>query len=257
MKSKEKDLNLPRVYKATNPKFEKHNGKAKLSYSQYSSWNDSQYKTSYILGYIFGIPQGGNFWATFGSYCGTLLEYRMDISKAKGSDKELLEDAWKYLTDHDKDTLRKADEMFPKNSVYEREVVLDRGHYVTQGFIDVNYVEDGKAVVIDAKTGGKNSKAKGTNFYGSDKYGQTRLYARALEEEGEDIGYCGVIFLDRTFSGMFEDPTLHLSGDILHVPTPYEKDKVEVLLKSMDTTASEISSLKGTYDILKNLTIKM
>lgn len=258
-------LNLPRIYKATDKKFKKHNGKAKLSYSQHTSWKDPQYKNSYILGYIFGIPQPPNFWAGFGTYCGTSLEYRMKPDSAKGKDKETLDKAFEYFNVKDVETLIRADKMFPENAVYEREIVLDRGSYVTQGFIDVNYdskipvgdVSETVANIIDAKTGGKNSKTKGTAFYASDKYGQTKLYMKALVEEGEKPGYCGVVFLDRTYEGEFEDPILHLSGEILEVETPYTEEKVEVLLKDMDNTAKEISELKDTYDKLKELTFQL
>lgn len=274
MIKKQKQLNLPRIYSSTSDKFNKYDGRAKLSYSQYTSWKDEQYKNGYILGYIFGIPQPSNFWAEFGSYCGTLIEYRMNIDKAEGKDKVLLDEAKEYLNKTDIKTLTEADKMFPSNSVYEREIVLDRGSYVTQGFIDVNYdtLKNNEANkfltnVVDVKTGGKNSKSgKNPAYYGSDKYGQTRLYAKALKEEGEELGYCGVVFLDRTFenkwthpetTSTFENPILHLSGDILEIETVYTEEKVEVLLKDMDKVAEEISTLKDTYEILSQLTIKL
>lgn len=266
MSKEKKYLNLPRVYKATSKKFEKHNGKAKLSYSQHTSWKDPQYKNGYVLGYIFGIPQPSNFWAGFGTFCGTSLEYRMDVHKAEGEDKKLLDNAFEYFNKTDIQTLHEVNKKFPNNTVYEREIVLDRGDYVIQGFIDVNFDKDNKTIVIDAKTGGQNSKTKGVAFYTSDKYGQTRLYMRALREEGEKVGYCGVVFLDRIFenekthpgtTSTFEDPILHLSGDIIDIPTPYTEEKVEVILKDMDKTAMEIASLKTTYDALKTLTFKL
>lgn len=257
-------LNLPRTYKATNKKFKEHNGKPKLSYSQYTSFNDPQYTNGYVLGYIFGIPQPSNFWAGFGTYCGTALEYRMNPSKAKGKDAQTLEKAYEYFNEKDIETLKKADKMFPENAVYEREVVLDRGSYVTQGFIDVNYAQpldtkEEKFVtnVVDAKTGGKNSKTKGTEFYASDKYGQTKLYMKALIEEGEEPGYCGVVFLDRTYEGEFENPILHLSGEIIEVETPYSEEVVEKLLIKMDATAEQISSLKTSYEKLKDLEVTL
>lgn len=259
-----KKLNLPRVYRSTSEKFKKHDGKPKLSYSQHTSWKDPMYKNSYILGYIFGIPQPSNFWAEFGSYCGTALEYRLNFENVDEKDKELMEDAQGYFNKLDMDTLKRADKLFPANSVYEREIVLDRGYYVIQGFIDVNFDKNKLTNVVDVKTGGKDSKTKGTSFYASDKYGQTRLYARALKEEGEELGYCGVVYLDRTYetprthpntTSCFEEPILHLSGEIIKVETPYTEEKVEVLLASMDKTAEEISLLKDTYEKLKELTI--
>jgi hypothetical protein len=259
---KMKQLNLPRIYQSTSEKFKKHDGRAKLSYSQYTSWKDPQYKNSYILGYMFGIRQAGNNWSLMGSQVGTAIEYRMDFSKAEGADKELLDSAMEHFNETDIATLHKVNKMFPENAEYEREIVLDRGHYVTQGFIDM-YISDnqGSGVsVIDVKTGGKNSKSAGAKnpaFYASDGYGQTNLYMRALEEEGETPGYCGVVFIDRTFAGTFEEPILHLSGDIIEVETPYTKERVNKLLESMDKTAMEISSLKDTYDKLSTLTIEL
>lgn len=250
-------LNLPKTYEATLDKFRHHNGKPKFSYSQYTSYNDSQYTNQYILQYIFKKELPDNFWAVFGSYCGTALEYRMKPENADKKDAILLKDAFEYFNKKDIETLYKADTMFPENAVYEREIVLDRGSYVIQGFIDVNYTKHNKEIVLDNKTGNKNSKTKGTDFYKSDKYGQTRLYAKALKDEGEDIGYVGVVFLDRTYQGEFTDPILHLSGDILNVETSYCEDKVSILLKDIDRTVKEVSDLKTTYDILHNLTIEV
>jgi len=263
-------LNLPRTYEAKIEKFKKHNGKPKLSYSQYTSFKDPKYFYSYILGYIFGIPQPSNFWAEFGTYCGTSLEHRMQINQANEKDKKTLDEAFKYFNQKDIETLHKANKIFPTNSVYEREIVLDRGFYVIQGFIDVNFdtfknKDTSETNVIDIKTGGKNSKNKGTSFYASNKYGQTKLYAKALEEEGENIGYCGVVFLDRIFetkkthpntTSTFETPVLHLSGEILEIETPYEKESVNNLLKDIDRVAKEVSSLKNTYDKLSKLTVQ-
>ncbi len=253
---KSKKLTLPKVYATTDKKFEKHNGKPKLSYSQYTSFNSEQYKNSYILGYMFNIPQPGNNWSLFGSQVGTAIEYRMDFSKAEGKDKKLLDKATEHFNKKDIETLHKVNNMFPDNAKYEREVVLDRGSYVTQGYIDV-YLPENEGVgvsVIDAKTGGKNSKSgKNPQFYASDEYGQTNLYMVALEEEGETPGYCGVVFIDRTFEGTFEEPILHLSGDIIDVETPYTKERVDKLLKSMDRTAEEISSLYETFLEMNNL----
>lgn len=262
-------INLPRVYeikKDTPKKFHKYKGRPKLSYSQYTSYNDPQYSDGYILGYIFGIDQPSGFWATFGSYVGDTLAVRLDIENAKDEkERQVIEDAYKYFNETDIETLKKANAMFPENAVYEREVILDCGEYITQGFIDVNFKKDGKEVVIDNKTGGKGSKTKGPQFYSSDKYGQTRLYAKALKEEGCELGYCGVLFLDRTYeterthpgtTSCFENPILHLSGELINIETPYSEEKVEHLIKDMTRTVNEISELKTTYDSLSQLTIE-
>jgi len=261
-----KQLNLPRIYEGENPKFKKHLGKPKVSHSQISSYKDPQYTNQYILGYMFKIPQPGNFWATFGSYCGDTLAFRLDKSKAEGRDKEILDNASKYFNEVDLDTLKKADKLFPKDTVYEREIVLDRGAYVIQGFVDANNMVDCKNVIIDVKTGGKNSPKKGQKYYGSSDYKQVNLYAKAIEEEGEEIGYCGVVLLDRTFenkwsnpetTSTFENPILHLSGEIIEIPNPYNRKEAEELLEYMDSVVEEISSLYETYLKLSTLTIEL
>lgn len=252
-------LNLPRKYeikKSTPEKFHKYKGKPKLSNSQKESFTDPQYTDSYILSYLLGVEDEGNFWAEFGSYCGTTLEYRMDNQKAKGKDRELLDSAFDYFNEKDIEVLKKADKLFPENTLYEREIVLDCGEFIIQGFIDCNFTKDKKEVVIDVKTAGKNSKKKGVEYYSSKRYKQVNLYAEALKREGNEIGYCGVVLLDRTFEGDFENPTLHLSGDIINIENAYNEKEAKKIIQEFREVAVEISKLKTTTDKLKQLLIE-
>ena len=256
--TKKKTLNLPKVYEVkedTPEKFHKYKGIPKLSYSQFTSWTDPKYFNDYVLQYIMGGPSSSNFWAEFGTFCGTVLEYRM--LRDEGADKEVLDKAFEYLNEKDIAVLKEVDAKIPQNAVYEREIVIYREDlgYTLQGFVDLCFDKEKKTIVVDFKTGNKNSKDKGEKFYASEKYGQTSIYSYAIEEEGEEIGYCGVILLDRTYEGEFENPILHLSGDVVPIPTPYTKEGAEKVLNKIDKVVLEISSLKDTYDQLKQLTI--
>lgn len=251
-------LNLPKKYeiKDTTPKkFHKYKNLPKLSYSQISSWNSTQYKTQYILGYIFNIKDNGNGFSKFGTQVGTALEYGLDIKKANGEDRKVLEEAFEHFNELDLKTLEKVNRLSNKNSEFEREIVLDMGEFCLQGFLDrTDRREDNKLDIYDYKTLSIKSKA---NFYKSEEYQQTRFYAKSLEMEGEEIGYVGVIGLDRTYAGTYEDPILHLSGEVIEIETPYDRSNIEKFLDKAEKTAIEISSLKDTYDKLSTLTFTL
>ena len=65
---------LPRKFEDKSGKYTHLNGKPKLSYSQITSWMDSQYKPSYIKQYIAGIKLPSGVFAEYGSACGTYIE---------------------------------------------------------------------------------------------------------------------------------------------------------------------------------------
>lgn len=213
-------LDLPKVYENEGGKYPQHVGKPKLSYSAYNSFNEEAYKGEFFANYFLGIRGEGNIFTEYGGKCGVLFETNTETSD---------------LSDFDVETIRSIER--PENALYEVEIVVDRGTYVIQGFIDREYLDvEGNLVIDDLKTGAIKSKKA---FYGGDEYQQTTLYSYQRELEGEHIAYSGVILLDRKGNGAEKHP-LRLTGEIERIPTPYSKKRAEDFLKSFDKTAKKI-----------------
>ena len=223
---------LPKVYEiypTTPEKFHKYAGMPKISYSQYTSWKDPLYHEGYIKQYFMGEKDPGNIYAHFGSACGGYLE---DLT----IDKE-------WLSAKDVEVLKKIER--PDGAIYEGEIVIDRGDYVIQGFIDQEFMNaNGKLTIKDLKTGNVKTKI---DFYGGDEYQQTTMYAHARKQEGWDLEYVGVMLLGRKGFGDERQHNLHLSGDLVTIETPYSEERAENFLKGMDKVVKEISNLYKTY----------
>jgi hypothetical protein len=220
-------LDLPKVYENEGGKYPQHVGKPKLSYSAYNSFNEEAYKGEFFANYFLGIRGEGNIFTDFGGKCGVLFETDSETSDLSDSDVEVIKGVER-----------------PANALYEVEIVVDRGTYVIQGFIDREYLDvEGNLVIDDLKTGAIKSKKA---FYGGDEYQQTTLYAYQRELEGEHIAYSGVILLDRKGNGQEKHP-LRLTGEIERIPTPYSKKRAEAFLKSFDKTAKKIEEYHKVY----------
>lgn len=220
-------LDLPKVYENEGGKYPQHVGKPKLSYSAYNSFNEEAYKGEFFANYFLGIRGEGNIFTEYGGKCGVLFETNTETSD---------------LSDFDVETIRSIER--PENALYEVEIVVDRGTYVIQGFIDREYLDvEGNLVIDDLKTGAIKSKKA---FYGGDEYQQTTLYSYQRELEGEHIAYSGVILLDRKGNGQEKYP-LRLTGEIERIPTPYSKKRAEDFLKSFDKTAKKIEEYHKVY----------
>lgn len=217
-------------------------GKPKLSYSQVGSWTDADFKSGYIKKYICGITDviENTIYANFGSACGTYLEslYLNDFSSHKEYEH--------LLSNSDRKILEEKIPKFEK-CVYEDYIVIDRGDYVIEGFIDrtiINDKDDMKIHIQDFKTG---SIAKKQSYYASkETYMQTNLYAYAKEKEGYEIEKCDVILLDRKGNNTQRSP-LKLTGEICVIDTPYSKPDTEKYLKKIDKVAKEISEYYQKY----------
>lgn len=249
MKKNKQYLNLPKS-KEIDGSFIPY-----VSYSQHSSFNESneEFRYQMILQYIFGIKIPSRFqdFADYGSECGEYIE-------TKG------EKRGEMLSDKDCDILNKVMKDFPEESEYEREVWIDRGNYFILGYEDrwepIAGSDNTNKVVLcdveDFKTG--NIERKG-DFYASEKYGQTTLYGFSEEQKGIEVRNSFVTMIDRRGNPMSEtDPTkLYLTGKIKKIPTPYSTERAQKVLQSIDKTAEKLSSLKTTYDKLKELTIEI
>jgi len=220
-------LDLPKIYENEGGKYPQHTGKPKLSYSAYTSFCEAAYRGDFFANYFLGIRSEGNIFTEYGSKCGKLFETDTDSSD---------------LSDFDVSVIRDIER--PPNALYEVEIVVDRGSYVIQGYIDREYLDiEGNLVISDLKTGSIEKKAKD---YASQDYQQTTLYAYQRELEGEHIIYSGVILLDRKGNGQEKYP-LRLTGEIEWIPTPYSKKRAELFLSKFDATAKKIEEYHKIY----------
>lgn len=225
------NIELPKIYlNDASGNYPQHVGKNKISYSQYNSFKDPLYKNDYIRQYFLGERSESGIYALFGSACGEYLE-KLEVDT-------------NWLSPNDVKVLEKLER--PEGATYEGEIVIDRGTYVIQGFIDQEFGVDGKLFIKDLKTGNVNTKVK---FYGGPEYQQTTIYSYARVQEGYTIGYSGVMLLGRKGNGEQYGP-LKLSGVIEHIETPYSEERAKKALASIDAVVFEISN---AYKLFKKL----
>lgn len=218
---------LPRVYsnkdEGVSGRFPQHEGRPKISYSQYNSWCEDAYRGAYIGKYFLGVPDPGNIFTDFGGYVGEYLEKGVDDSG--------------YLDAEDLKWLDTVEK--PENAEYEREVILDLVDFVTQGFIDQNWMTPEGMIVKDFKTGGDKKVAD----YASDDYQQTTLYCKSLVEEGETIADSCVELLPRKGNKLdkLADHPMRIVGEGIPIPTPYSEERAEKFIKKLTKVTIDIS----------------
>lgn len=216
---------LPRIYEDEKGNYPEHKGKPKLSYSAYNSFIEEGYRGEMFANYFLGLFSEGNIFTSYGSMCGKYFEDKTNTG----------------LTDFDCsviDTIKR-----PEDAKYESEIVLDRGWYVIQGFSDREFFHKDGLIIEDLKTGAISSKA---DYYASDKYQQTTLYAHQRNIEGNNIIGSRVILLDRKGNGQEKYP-LRLTGEIKYIDTPYSEQRAEEFLKQFDIVAEKIAEYYKTY----------
>jgi len=223
----QEEIVLPKIYNDPFGNYPQHKNKPKVSYSQLNSFKDAMYKGSYFGQYFLGVPDEGNIFSDFGKKCGEYWE-KEDESDLNKEDIDIL----------------KANLDRPEGARYEVEIVVDRGFYVIQGFIDFELEVKPKILhIVDMKTGNHKDKPA---FYASDAYQQTTLYSYQRELEGNTIEYSGVKLLERKGNGAEKYP-LKLSGKIKEIPTPYSVERAEKFLSEVDKTVMEISKYYKAY----------
>lgn len=228
-------MELPKTFTCRSGNFKHLNGRPKLSYSQYNSYNDPEYKYDYYVQYFMGFKIAGNDFSTYGGSVGEYIEH-----KAIGEEKRGV------LSDEDVQFL---DEMidYPANSVYEDEVALDLGEFVVEGYIDRTHYDFNNIIHIrDYKSGNLLTKA---DYYASDEYQQTTIYCYFKEKQGFKIGTSEVFMVGRKGNslegkGNFK---MRLSGEHLVIPTPYSTERGEKAIKSLKDTAKKISDEYKIY----------
>lgn len=230
-------LLLPKTYTDRSGKYPQHEGKPKLSYSQYNSWKDAKYHPDYIKQYFIGINMASGIFAQAGTDFGTMVEW-IGNGKVGEKPKSII-----LPQLHCEEIAAQVD--YPKNSIYEDLVVVDCGDFVIEGFADrVTYWQkEMEAFIVDFKTGNTKKPEK----YTSPDYKQTRLYAYQKENEGYKIKGCEVQMYARKGNGSEKSPIL-LTGEKLVIETPYDrKDTEEWLKKDVTKVAKEISDCYQTY----------
>ena len=229
-------LILPRKFEDRTGEYPQHVGKNKLSYSQYTSWNDPNYKFEYIKQYFAGIELKSGIFADVGSDAGEHIEW---IGRGRPSTKPKL----RILNQSDLEIIERVVD-FPSNCIYEDLVVVDCGDFVVEGYTDrTEHKSENVCFIRDYKTGGIKKKA---SFYASEDYGQTQLYGLGKNQKGLLVEGTEVFLLDRAGNGSAKSP-IRLTGETLIINIPYSRDKAEKLVENMRKTAYDISDYFKTY----------
>lgn len=237
-----KSILLPKIFIDRSPdgRYKNLEGKPKISYSQWTSWKSNQYRPGYIKQYICGITLPDGIYANFGSACGTYIE------SLATNNSECHEKYKHLLSDEDRVILENLE--YPDNSVYEDYIVIDMGNFVIEGYADRCTYGD-YLHTTDYKTGSIEKKKQ---EYNSPDYMQTRIYSYQKENEGNSIGDCGVIMLDRAGNNSPKSP-IRLTGKWEYIPTPYNRKKTEEFLdKDVRKFVSEISDYYIKYKKIFN-----
>lgn len=233
------DLILPRTYedKTADGKYSHHNGKPKLSYSQYNSWKDPKYKPDYIKRYFAKIDTPGSCFTDFGTDVGTYKEW---VGNGRVGDKP----AVKYLQAEDLEWLDTLE--YPENCIYEDLIVVDCGDFVIEGYIDRSkymLVDQNAVHIRDFKTG---NIVKKTAEYASPDYQQTTLYCFQKDMEGYEIIGSDVMLIGRGGNNSQKSP-LKLTKEYKIIPTPYTRDRALKFLDKVSVVAKEISDYYKRY----------
>lgn len=228
---------LPKIFEDRNNTRPECKGKPKLSYSQYSSYKDSLYQNQYYLQYFLGIDLGSGEFADFGSSCGEFIE---DTANKKE------ERRIGFLSSEDTSILDNIID-YPENCIYEDEMIVDLGEFCLEGYSDRSWYKDNKEIEIrDYKTLNLDKKA---DFYASEEYGQTTLYAFQKENEGYKVVNSEVFGLGRKGSSLSGTGNfkMRLSGDYKVIPTPYSKERADKVIEDITKIVHQISDEYKIY----------
>ena len=234
-------IELPRKYEfkegETNPLYKRYDGWNKISYSQYTSFKE--YLMGYLKDYILGIGTGeSGMFANFGSDCGDFLN--------PNDDRE-----YELLSINDIAILQVLKDSHPEDAEFEFEILIDLEPFglektVLQGFTDKQYPVEDRLNVSDYKTLTIKTKQA---FYESDEYQQLSTYGFGLEELGHQIGEMYVTGLGRSGNNTIKGDknVLRLSGEIIRVDKPYDREKAKKVIENIVKVCKEISEYYRLY----------
>lgn len=233
---------LPKKYQyiegQSRPEYKKFDGWEKISYSQFTSFKD--YKFGYIQDYILkvGNSKSGIF-AEFGSNCGDYLN--------PNDNKE-----YELLSENDISILEPIKQSHPKNSDFEYEILISLEPFClekvcVQAFTDRQYLENNLLNVNDYKTLTVKTKKA---YYESDEYKQLSVYGYGLEELGFTIGEMWVDGLGRSGNNTIKGDknVLRLSGEVIKIDKPYDREKAKEVLQSIVSTCIDISEYFSVFN---------
>lgn len=218
--------------------YKKYDGWNKISYSQKTSFQD--YKMGYLRDYILGMKaEDSGIFASFGSNCGDYLNPFDDGQ-------------YDLLSSDDIIILETIKNTHPENAQFEYEILINLESFglketVLQGFTDRQYLtEEQKLNVNDYKTLTIKTKK---SFYESDEYQQLATYGYGLEELGFTIGEMWVDGLGRSGNNTIKGDknVLRLSGELIVVNKPYNREKAKKVMESIAKTCVEISEYYNCY----------
>ena len=238
-----KTINLPKKFQfiegVTNPLYKKYDGYNKISYSQFTSFKD--YIMGYLRDYILGFKsEDSGIFARFGSHCGDYLNPYDDAD-------------YHLLSSNDIIILDTIKVNHPTNANFEYEILIDLEPFglketVLQGFTDRQHItEINELEVTDYKTLTVKTKKA---FYESDEYQQLSTYGFGLEELGYTIGDMYVTGLGRSGNNIIKGDknVLRLSGEIIVIPKPYNRERAKTVIEGIVKTCIEISDYFAVYN---------
>lgn len=238
-----KQIKLPKQYEykegVTNPLYKQYHNWNKVSYSQWTSFKD--YKLGYLQNYLLGLGNGeSGIFANFGSDCGDFLNPYDDRT-----------DGYPLLSDEDRKLLETLKNAHPKDSQFEYEILINLEPFglektCIQAFTDRQYLVDGKLNVNDYKTLTIKTKRA---FYESEDYKQLSVYGYGLEELGFSIGEMYVVGLGRSGNTTEKGNknVLRLSGEIIQIDKPYDREKSKKVIQSIADDCLEIAEYLKVY----------
>ena len=195
----------------------------------------------YLRDYILGMKEeGSGIFAWFGSCCGDFVN-------------PYDEGEYELLSDDDIKVLDAIKTNHPKNAEFEFEILIDLEPFglektVLQGFTDRQHLSDfGATDITDYKTLTiKNKRA----FYESDEYQQISVYGYGLEELGHKIGDTYVTGLGRSGNNTKKGDknVLRLSGEIIIIPKPYDRERAKLAMSDIAKVCIEISDYLKVYN---------
>jgi len=237
------NVELPKKYEykegISRPEYKKFDGWNKISYSQNGSFKD--YKEQYLQDYILGFGNGEiGIFASFGSDCGDYLNPYDDRGE------------YPLLSKEDKVILDTLKNNHPKGSQFEYEIIIDLEPFglektCVQAFTDRQYFVGDKLNVNDYKTLTIKTKKA---YYESDDYKQLSIYGYGLEELGFTIGEMYVEGLGRLGNTIEagNKNVLRLSGEIIRIEKPYDREKAISAVKEIVKNCKEISTYFEVYN---------
>lgn len=134
---------------------------------------------------------------------------------------------------------------------FEYEVIIDLEPFglektCVQCFTDRQYFVRDKLNINDYKTLTVKTKKA---YYESDDYTQLDVYGFGLEELGFSIGEMYVVGLGRSGNNTIQGDknVLRLSGEIIRISKPYDREKAKKTIENIVKICKEISELYTTY----------